>query len=111
MTEKNQIALIWLGSITLVVVAGYFVLKSTKKKPEVVVDKIDEELGTTPTPAPAPKPNPFTALLDKKFAPIDFKPTDYSVKNPFADVNTAIANVPDYLKGFNVNDRSNERLA
>jgi hypothetical protein len=103
MTEKNQIALIWLGSITLVVVAGYLVLRSTKKKPEVVVDKIDEELGTTPTPAP--KPNPFTALLDKKFAPIDFKPTDYSVKNPFADVNTAIASVNPFSSSTNTGER------
>ena len=105
MTEKNQIALIWLGSITLVVVAGYFVLKSTKKKPDVVVDKIDEEIGTTPKPAPAPKPNPFTALLDKKFAPIDFKPTDYSVKNPFADVNTAIASVNPFSSSTNTGER------
>ena len=105
MTEKNQIALIWLGSITLVVVAGYFVLKSTKKKPEVVVDKIDEEIGTTPKPAPAPRPNPFTALLDKKFAPIDFKPTDYSVKNPFADVNTAIASVNPFSSSTNTGER------
>jgi hypothetical protein len=105
MTEKNQIALIWLGSITLVVVAGYFVLKSTKKKPDVVVDKIDEEIGTTPKPAPAPRPNPFTALLDKKFAPIDFKPTDYSVKNPFADVNTAIASVNPFSSSTNTGER------
>lgn len=105
MSEKNQIALIWLGSLTLVVVAGYLVLKNTKKKPEVVVDKIDEELGTTPTPAPAPKPNPFTPLLGKTFAPIDFKPKDYSVKNPFADINTAIDNI----NPFN-NTNSNERL-
>lgn len=104
-TEKNQIALIWLGSITLVVVAGYLVLRSTKKKSEVVVDKIDEELGTTPTPAPAPRPNPFTALLDKKFAPIDFKPTDYSVKNPFADVNTAIASVNPFSSSTNTGER------
>jgi len=103
-SEKNQIALIWLGSITLVVVAGYFVLQNTKKKP-VVVDKIDEELGTTPTPAPAPKPNPFTALLDKKFAPIDFKPTDYSYKNPFADIDTAIASVNPFSSSINTGER------
>jgi len=104
-TEKNQIALIWLGSIALVGVAGYFILKSTKKKP-VIEDKIDEELGTTPTPTPAPpRPNPFTALLDKKFAPIDFKPTDYSVKNPFADVNTAIASVNPFSSSTNTGER------
>ena len=107
MSEKNQIALIWLGSLTLVVVAGYLVLKNTKKKPEVIVDKIDEEIGTTPTPAPTPvKPNPFTPLLGKTFAPIDFKPKDYSIKNPFADINTAIDNI----NPFN-NTNSNERLA
>ena len=105
MTEKNQIALIWLGSITLVGVAGYFILNTKKKKPEVVVDVIDEELGTTPTPAPATRPNPFTALLNKKFAPIDFKPTDYSVKNPFADVNTAIANVNPFSSSTNTGER------
>lgn len=102
--EKNQIAIIWLSSITLVVVAGYFVLQNKKKKTIVVEDKIDEELGTTPTPAPA-KTNPFTALLGKTFAPIDYKPTDYSVKNPFADVNTAIANVNPFSSSVNTSDR------
>ncbi len=102
-SEKNQIAIIWLGSITLVVVAGYFVLQSTKKKPIVVEDAIDEELGTTPTPAP--KPNPFTVLLDKKFAPIDFKPTDYSYKNPFADIDTAIASVNPFSSSINTGER------
>ena len=104
-SEKNQIALIWLGTITLVVVAGYFVLQNTKKKTILVEDKIDEELGTTPKPAPAPKSNPFTALLGKTFAPIDYKPTDYSVKNPFADVNTAIANVNPFSSSVNTSDR------
>lgn len=103
--EKNQIAIIWLSSITLVVVAGYFVLQNTKKKTIVVEDKIDEELGTTPKPVPAPKSNPFTALLGKTFAPIDYKPTDYSVKNPFADVNTAIANVNPFSSSVNTSDR------
>lgn len=103
--EKNQIAIIWLSSITLVVVAGYFVLQNTKKKPNIVDDvSVDEELGTMPTPAPA-KPNPFTALLDKKFAPIDFKPTDYSYKNPFADIDTAIANVNPFSSNTNTGER------
>lgn len=106
MTEKKQIALIWIGSITLVVVAGYTILKSTKKKTNFVEDKIDEELGTTPTPAPEPvKPNPFTALLNKTFPAINFKPTDYSVKNPFADVNTAIADVNPFSSSINTSDR------
>ena len=102
-TEKNQIALIWLGSIVLVVVAGYFVLKSTKKKPEVVEE---EKPYSLPSPTlVTEKPNPFTALLGKKFAPIDFKPTDYSVKNPFADVNTAIASVNPFSSSTNTGER------
>lgn len=103
--EKNQIAIIWLSSITLVVVAGYFVLQNTKKKTNVVDDaSVDEELCTTPTPAPA-KTNPFTALLNKTFPAITFKPTDYSVKNPFADVNTAIADVNPFSSSVNTSDR------
>jgi hypothetical protein len=102
-SEKNQIALIWLGTITLGVLGGYAFYKATNKKPIVVEDAIDEELGTTPTPAP--KPNPFTALLDKKFAPIDFKPTDYSYKNPFADIDTAIANVNPFSSSTNSGER------
>ena len=105
--EKNQIALIWIGTITLGVLGGYAFYRATNKKPIVVEDTIDEELGTMPTPAPAPRPNPFTALLGKKFAPIDYKPTDYSVKNPFADVNTAIANVNPFSSSIN----NGERLA
>ena len=92
-SEKNQIALIWLGSITLVGVAGYSILKKTSKKPTLVDNATDETKIINTTPTPAPKVNPFTSLLGKKFAPITFKPTDYSIKNPFADVNTAIASV------------------
>jgi hypothetical protein len=104
-SEKNQIALIWLGSLTLVLVAGYSIFKNTDK-PTVVDYAIDDKIIDT-TPTPKPKVNPFTALLGKKFAPIDFKPTDYSIKNPFADVNTAIASV----NPFSSSNRNNERLA
>ena len=89
MTTENKIALISnIGAFALGGLIVYGIYKFTSKKPVE-----NEVLDTTPTPAPV-KSNPFTALLGKKFAPIDFKPTDYSVKNPFADVNTAIANNP-----------------
>ena len=80
---KNQTTYIWIGTIALGSIVGYFIYKSVNKEPEV--RDYDSEDKQTPTPA---KTNPFTALLGKKFAPIDFKPTDYSVKNPFADANT-----------------------
>jgi hypothetical protein len=106
-SEKNQIALIWLGTITLAVVGGYVFYKSTSKKPTVVDNaSVDENEIINTTPTPAPKVNPFTSLLGKKFAPINFKPTDYSVKNPFADVNTAIANVNPFSSS-----NTGERLA
>lgn len=107
MTTENKKYLIYGGVAFLVGSLGYFVLYTTiyNKKPSVVKNATDEEVINT-TPTPAPKVNPFTALLGKKFDPITFKPTDYSIKNPFADTNTAIANNP-----FSRNTNSNQALA
>jgi hypothetical protein len=94
MTPENKKYLIYGGVAFLVGSLGYFVYSTiSNKKPTVVENATDDEVINT-TPKPATRVNPFTALLGKKFAPITFKPTDYSVKNPFADVNTAIANNP-----------------
>jgi len=87
---KNQKTYIWIGTIALGGIVAYVIYKNLNKQPEVKEYNSEEE--QTPTQAPA-KTNPFKAMLGKTFAPITFKPTDYSVKNPFADVNTAIANV------------------
>jgi hypothetical protein len=93
MTPENKKYLIYGGVAFLVGSLGYFVYSTiSNKKPTIVENATDDEVIDT-TPTPAKKVNPFTSLLGKKFAPITFKPTDYSVKNPFADVNTAIANV------------------
>lgn len=102
MTTENKKYLIYGGVAFLVGSLGYFVYTTiSNKKPSVVKNATDEEVINT-TPTPAPKVNPFTALLGKKFDPITFKPTDYSIKNPFADTNTAIANNP---FSRNTNDR------
>jgi len=93
MTPENKKYLIYGGVAFLVGSLGYFVYSTiSNKKPSVVENATDDGVIDT-TPTPATRVNPFTSLLGKKFAPITFKPTDYSVKNPFADVNTAIANV------------------
>jgi len=106
MTTENKIDIIAkVGAFALGGLIVYAILKVKMKQPVV-----DEVLDTTPTPAPVKK-NPFTAMLNTTFPAIKFKPTDYSVKNPFADVNTAIASVPNWAKDFNVNDQSNQRLA
>ena len=99
--EKNQIALIWLGTITLGVVGGYVFYKSTKKPP--VVDNATDDKIIDTTPTPATKVNPFTSLLGKKFEPITFKPTDFSVKNPFANTDTAIADNNPFKTNFSSN--------
>lgn len=105
MTSENKKYLIYGGVAFLVGSVGYFVYSTlSKKKPTVVKDATDETIDTTPTPAT--KVNPFTALLGKKFEPIKFKPTDFSVKNPFANTNTAIANNP-----FSSSTNTGERLA
>lgn len=83
---KNQTTYIWIGTIALGGIVGYFIYKSVNKAPEVREYNSEDE--QTPTPA---KTNPFTAMLNKTFPAINFKPTEYSFKNPFADVNTAIA--------------------
>jgi hypothetical protein len=106
MKTENKKYLVYGGVALLVGSLAYFIYNAVTNKPVVEKKSTDDKvLDTTPTPAPV-KSNPFTALLGKKFAPIDFKPTDYSVKNPFADVNTAIASV----NPFSTTD-SGERLA
>jgi hypothetical protein len=93
MTTENKKYLVYGGVALLVGSLGYFIYNAVTSKPIVVKNATDETKIINTTPTPAPKVNPFTALLGKKFDPITFKPTDYSVKNPFADVNTAIASV------------------
>lgn len=91
MTAQNKKYLIYGGVAILVGSLGYYAYNSfTTKAPA----QDDNQLPTpTPEPAPAPRVNPFTALLGKTFPSINFKPTQYTYTNPFADVNTAIANV------------------
>jgi hypothetical protein len=106
MTQNTKIILIYGGAIALGSAFAYLIYTMNKNKANVVDNSIvddNEVINTTPTPAP--KVNPFTVLLGKEFAPISFKPTDYSVKNPFADVNTAIANVNPFATN------SSDRLA
>lgn len=110
MKENTKLFLIYGGGLVLASAFAYYIYSMKKNKPTVVEDvPVDEVLGTTPTPAPV-KPNPFTALLGKPLPAFSFKPTDYSVKNPFADVNTAIADVPNWAKDFNVYNQSGQRL-
>ena len=105
MTTENKKYLIYGGVALLVGSLGYFVYNTiSNKKPSVVDNSTDDEVLNT-TPTPAPKVNPFTALLGKKFDPITFKPTDYSIKNPFADVNTAIATVNPFSSSINTEER------
>jgi hypothetical protein len=92
MTTENKKYLVYGGVALLVGSLGYFIYNAVTSKPIVVENATDDKVIDT-TPTPAQKVNPFTSLLGKNFDPITFKPTDYSVKNPFADVNTAIASV------------------
>lgn len=103
MTTENKKYLIYGGVALLVGSLGYFVYSTISNKKPTVVDKTtdDEVLNTTPTPAP--KVNPFTALLGKKFDPITFKPIDYSVKNPFANTETAIADNNPFKTNYSSN--------
>lgn len=104
MTTENKIDIIAkVGAFALGGLIVYAFYKAKMKKPVV-----DEVLDTTPTPAPTPAPvkkNPFTAMLNTTFPAINFKPTDYSVKNPFADVNTAIADVNPFSSSTNTGER------
>lgn len=91
MITENKKYLIYGGVAVLVGSLGYFVYMTiSNKKPSVVENATDDKVIDT-IPISERKLNPFTALLEKKFAPIDFKPIDYSIKNQFADTNTAIA--------------------
>jgi len=104
MTTENKKYLVYGGVALLVGSLGYFIYNAVTSKPIVVKNATDDEVLDT-TPTPAPKVNPFTALLGKKFDPITFKPTDYSVKNPFADVNTAIAGVNPFSSSNNTGEQ------
>jgi hypothetical protein len=106
MTQNTKLVLIYGGGIIFASGFAYWIYTMNKNKATVVDNAIvddNEVINTTPTPAP--KVNPFTVLLGKEFAPIKFKPTDYSVKNPFADVNTAIANVNPFSSSVNTGER------
>jgi hypothetical protein len=99
MTPENKKYLIYGGVAFLVGSVGYFVYTTISKRNSTIVkNATDETIDTTPTPAP--QVNPFTALLGKKFEPIKFKPTDYSVNNPFANTNTAIADNNPFRTNF-----------
>ena len=105
MTQNTKLALIYGGGIVFASAFAYWIYSMKKNKAIVVENEpVDELIDTTPTPAPV-KPNPFTAMLNTKFPAINFKPTDYSVKNPFADVNTAIANVNPFSSSTNTGER------
>jgi hypothetical protein len=99
MTTENKKYLVYGGVALLVGSLGYFIYNAVTSKPIVVKNATDDEVLDT-TPTPAPKVNPFTALLGKKFEPITFKPIDYSVKNPFANTDTAIADNNPFKTNF-----------
>ena len=103
MTQNTKLVLIYGGGIVLASAFAYYIYSMKKNKPIVVEEAIFDEVEEKVTPT---KPNPFTELLNKPLPAFSFKPTDYSVKNPFADVNTAIATV----NPFSSNANSNERL-
>ena len=105
MTTENKKYLVYGGVALLVGSLGFFIYNAVTSKPIVVKKATDGTKVINTTPTPAPKVNPFTALLGKEFAPITFKPTDYSVKNPFADVNTAIASVNPFSSSTNTGER------
>lgn len=89
MTQNTKLALIYGGGIVFASAFAYYIYSMKKNKPIVVEEAIvEKEEEVTPT-----KPNPFTELLKKPLSTFNWKPTDYSSKNPFADVNTAIASV------------------
>jgi hypothetical protein len=104
MKAENKKYLIYGGLAFLVGSLGYFVYSTiSKKNSSVVENATDETIDTTPTPET--KVNPFTNLLGKKFEPITFKPTDFSVKNPFANTDTAIADNSPFKTNFSSNIR------
>ena len=106
MTQNTKIALIYGGGIVFASAFAYWMYTIKKNKASVADNAIVDNFVEQPTPTPAPvKPNPFTAMLNTKFPAINFKPTDYSVKNPFADVNTAIANVNPFSSSTNTGER------
>jgi hypothetical protein len=105
MTQNTKLALIYGGGIVFASAFAYYIYSMKKNKSIFLEEVMINEIEETPTLQPT-KPNPFTELLNKPLPAFSFKPTDYSVKNPFADVNTAIANV----NPFSVSN-SNGRLA
>jgi hypothetical protein len=94
--------LIYGGGIVFASAFAYYIYSMKKSKPIVVEETIVDEVEEKVTPT---KPNPFTELLNKPLPAFSFKPTDYSVKNPFANVNTAIANVNPFSSSINIGER------
>lgn len=106
MTQNTKLALIYGGGIVFASAFAYWIYSMKKNKPTIVKNETVEEVEQTPT-TKTTKPNPFTQLLNNPLpTSIGWKPKDYSSKNPFADVRTAIASV----SPFNATN-SNERLA
>ncbi len=89
MTQNTKLVLIYGGGILFASAFAYWIYSMKKPKPILVEEAtVEEEQQVTPT-----KSNPFTELLKKPLPAFSWKPTDYSTKNPFADVQTAIASV------------------
>jgi hypothetical protein len=106
MTQNTKLALIYGGGVVFASAFAYWMYTIKKNKASVADNAIVDNFVEQPTPTPT-KPNPFTEMLKNPLpSSIGWKPKDYSVKNPFANVNTAIASV----NPFSSNANSNERI-
>ena len=108
MTQNSKLALIYGGGIVFASLFAYWMYTIKKNKASVADNAIVDNFVEEPTPKTEPtKPNPFTQMLNNPLpSSIGFKPKEYTFNNPFADVNTAIANV----NPFNSNANNTERL-
>jgi hypothetical protein len=106
MTQNTKLALIYGGGIVFASAFAYWMYTIKKNKASVADNAIVDNFVEQSTPTPT-KPNPFTEMLKNPLpSSIGFKPKEYTFNNPFADVNTAIANV----NPFNSNANNTERL-
>jgi hypothetical protein len=93
MTQNTKLVLIYGGGILFASAFAYWIYSTKKNKPIVVEESIVEKKEEEEEEVMPTKPNPFTELLKKPLQSFSWNPTDYSTKNPFADVQTAIASV------------------